>query len=153
VGCANQKLWNGLCEAISRPDLADDERFATNADRVGHMDELEAELSAVFRERPTDEWVSLLADEHGLPVGPVFDVEGALTNEQTEARETMSELDHPAVGSIPVVEHPLNFESSESGFEDAPPLLGEDTEAVLRDAGYGDEGIERLRAEGAIPDR
>jgi crotonobetainyl-CoA:carnitine CoA-transferase CaiB-like acyl-CoA transferase len=117
------------------------------------MDELEAELSAVFRERPTDEWVSLLADEHGLPVGPVFDVEGALTNEQTEARETMSELDHPAVGSIPVVEHPLNFESSESGFEDAPPLLGEDTEAVLRDAGYGDEGIERLRAEGAIPDR
>jgi crotonobetainyl-CoA:carnitine CoA-transferase CaiB-like acyl-CoA transferase len=152
VGCANQKLWKGLCEAISRPDLAAEERFATNADRVEHMEELEAELAAVFRERPTDEWVSLLADEHGLPASPVFDVEGALTNEQIEARGTVSEIDHPAAGSIPVIEHPLNFEEAESGFEDAPPLLGEDTEAVLRDAGYSEERIERLRDEGVIPE-
>ena len=152
VGCANQKLWNGLCEAIGRPDLADDERFATNADRVGHMDELETELSAVFRERPTDEWVSLLADEHGLPVGPVFDIEKALSNEQTEARETVTDLDHPTVGSVPVIEHPLNFTRAESGFEDAPPLLGEDTEAVFREAGYDDAAIDRLRDEGAIPE-
>ena len=152
VGCVNQKLWRGLCEAIDRPDLAAEERFATNADRVEHMEELEAELAAVFRERPTDEWVSLLADEHGLPASPVFDVEGALTNEQTEARGTVSEIDHPAAGSIPVIEHPLNFEGAESGFEDAPPLLGEDTEAVLRDAGYSEERIERLREEGAIPE-
>lgn len=152
VGCANQKLWNGLCEAIGRPDLADDERFATNADRVEHMDELETELSAVFRERPTDEWVSLLADEHGLPVGPVFDVEKALSNEQTEARETVTDLDHPTVGSVPVIEHPLNFTRAESGFEDAPPLLGEDTEAVFREAGYDDAAIDRLRDEGAIPE-
>ena len=152
VGCANQKLWNGLCEAIGRPDLADDERFATNADRVEHMDELETELSAVFRERPTDEWVSLLADEHGLPVGPVFDIEKALSNEQTEARETVTDLDHPTVGSVPVIEHPLNFTRAESGFEDAPPLLGEDTEAVFREAGYDDAAIDRLRDEGAIPE-
>jgi crotonobetainyl-CoA:carnitine CoA-transferase CaiB-like acyl-CoA transferase len=152
VGCANQKLWNGLCEAIDRPGLADEKRFATNADRVANMDALEAELSAVFRERPTDEWVSLLADEHGLPVGPVFDVQRALTNEQTEARGTMTELEHPTAGSMPVVEHPLNFGEAESGFEDPPPLLGEDTEAVQREAGYGEEWIEQLREEGAIPE-
>jgi crotonobetainyl-CoA:carnitine CoA-transferase CaiB-like acyl-CoA transferase len=116
------------------------------------MDELETELSAVFRERPTDEWVSLLADEHGLPVGPVFDVEKALSNEQTEARETVTDLDHPTVGSVPVIEHPLNFTRAESGFEDAPPLLGEDTEAVFREAGYDDAAIDRLRDEGAIPE-
>ena len=152
VGCANRKLWNGLCKAIDRPELADDERFATNADRVSHMDELEGELSAVFRERPTDEWVSLLADEHGLPVGPVFDIEQALSNEQTEARGTVTDLDHPTAGSVPVIEHPLNFAHAESGFEDAPPLLGEDTGAVFREAGYDDEDIARLRDEGAIPD-
>jgi len=151
VGCANQKLWNELCEAIDRPDLADDERFASNPDRVEHMDELEAELSAVFRERPTDEWVELLADEKGLPVGPVLDVDDALNNEQTEARGVVRELEHPTAGTIPVVEHPLNFENASSGFDSAPPLLGEDTEAVLRELGYDDGDVEQLRDEGGIP--
>ncbi|WP_254546735.1 CaiB/BaiF CoA transferase family protein [Halomarina pelagica] len=153
VGCANQKLWRGLCEGVGRPELADDPRFATNADRVEHMEELEAELSAVFRRRTTDEWVERLADEAGLPVGPVYDVDEALTNEQTEARGVVTTMDHPAVGEIDVLEHPLNFERAESGFEGAPPLLGEDTEAVLRRLGYGVDDIETLRESGAIPDR
>jgi crotonobetainyl-CoA:carnitine CoA-transferase CaiB-like acyl-CoA transferase len=151
VGCANQKLWTELCEAIDRPELADDERFASNPDRVEHMDELEEELSAVFRERPTDEWVELLADENGLPVGPVFDVDDALNNEQTEARDVIRELDHPTAGTVPVIEHPLNFERADSGFDSAPPLLGEDTEAVLRELGYEDGDVEALRDEGGIP--
>jgi crotonobetainyl-CoA:carnitine CoA-transferase CaiB-like acyl-CoA transferase len=151
VGCANQKLWTELCEAIDRPELADDERFASNPDRVEHMDELEEELSAVFRERPTDEWVELLADEKGLPVGPVFDVDDALNNEQTEARDVIRELDHPTAGTVPVIEHPLNFERADSGFDSAPPLLGEDTEAVLRELGYEDGDVEALRDEGGIP--
>lgn len=64
------------------------------------MDELEAELNAVFRERTTDEWVDILADKHGLPIGPVNDIEDALFNEQTEARDVITELEHPACGSI-----------------------------------------------------
>ncbi|MFB6301209.1 MAG: CaiB/BaiF CoA transferase family protein, partial [Halobacteriales archaeon] len=153
VGCANQKLWTGLCEAIDRPELAEDPRFASNADRVENMDALEEELSAVFRERTTDEWVDLLADEHGLPVGPVFSVEEALYNEQTDARGVVTELEHPAVGEIPAIDHPLNFEHAESGFEKAPPMLGEDTESMLRSAGYSDDEIASLKEVGAIPDR
>jgi crotonobetainyl-CoA:carnitine CoA-transferase CaiB-like acyl-CoA transferase len=152
VGCANQKLWAELCEAIDRPDLIDDERFASNPDRVANMDELEEELSAVFRERPTEEWVDLLAEDHGLPVGPVYDVATALDNEQTEARGVIREIDHPALGTVPVIEHPLNYEHATAGFEEAPPLLGEDTEAILDGLGYDGEDIERLREEGAIPD-
>jgi crotonobetainyl-CoA:carnitine CoA-transferase CaiB-like acyl-CoA transferase len=53
---------------------------------------------------------------------------------------------------IPVIEHPLNFENAESGFDEAPPMLGEDTESVLRDVGYTDEDIEMLRTAGAIPE-
>jgi crotonobetainyl-CoA:carnitine CoA-transferase CaiB-like acyl-CoA transferase len=151
VGCANQKLWTELCEAIDRPDLAEDERFASNPDRVEHMEELEEELSAVFRQRPTDEWVDLLADEKGLPVGPVFDVDDALNNEQTEARGVIRELDHPTAGTVPVIEHPLNFDNAASGFDSAPPLLGEDTEAVLRELGYEGADVEQLREEGGIP--
>ncbi|MFB6149401.1 MAG: CaiB/BaiF CoA transferase family protein [Halobacteriales archaeon] len=153
VGCANQKLWSGLCEAIDRPELADDPRFASNADRVENMDALEAELSAVFRERTTDEWVDLLADEHGLPVGPVFSVDEALHNEQTDARDVLTELEHPAVGEIPAIEHPLNFRHAESGFEKAPPMLGEDTESILQAAGYSAEEIAAMKDAGAIPNR
>jgi len=151
VGCANQKLWSELCEAIERPDLIDDERFASNPDRVANMDELEDELSAVFRERPTEEWVDLLAEEHDLPVGPVYDVATALDNEQTEARGVIQEIEHPALGTVPVIEHPLNYENAAAGFDGAPPLLGEDTEAILDGLGYDDAEIDRLREEGAIP--
>jgi crotonobetainyl-CoA:carnitine CoA-transferase CaiB-like acyl-CoA transferase len=151
VGCGNQKLWEALCTAIERPDLAADDRFATNADRVEHMDELETELSAVFRERPTDEWVDLLADEHGVPVGPVNTVPEALESEQTEARGVVTELDHPGAGTVPVVEHPLNFRRLDPGFDSPPPLLGEDTEAVLRELGYDDADLDALRAAGGIP--
>jgi succinate--hydroxymethylglutarate CoA-transferase len=153
VACANQKLWGELCEAIDRPELADDDRFATNPDRVGHMDELEAELSAVFRERSTEEWVELLAEEHGLPASPVYDVSTALNNEQTEARGVVREIEHPALGTVPVIEHPINYENAAAGFDGAPPLLGEDTEAILRELDYDDGDIARLRDEGAIPDR
>jgi crotonobetainyl-CoA:carnitine CoA-transferase CaiB-like acyl-CoA transferase len=153
VACANQKLWTQLCAAIDRPELAEDPRFASNADRVEHMDALEAELSATFEQRTTDEWVERLAEEEGLPVGPVLSVPEALESEQTRAREVIGELEHPAAGTIPTIEHPLRFEGADSGFRKAPPLLGEDTEAVLRAAGYDDEAITGLKETGAIPDR
>lgn len=55
VACLNQNLWRDLCEALDRPELADHARFATNADRVEHMEALEAELEEALRERTTEE--------------------------------------------------------------------------------------------------
>ncbi|WP_248895192.1 CaiB/BaiF CoA transferase family protein [Haloplanus halobius] len=151
VGCGNQKLWEELCVAIDREDLLEDDRFESNPDRVEHMDELEAELEAVFRDRPTEEWVDLLAEEHGLPVAPLYDVPTALDNEQTAARDVIREIEHPALGTVPVIEHPLNYEHAEAGFSGAPPLLGEDTEAILGELGYSEDEIAAMRADGAIP--
>lgn len=151
VACGNQKLWEQLCEAIDRPDLAADDRFRTNADRVLNLDELDQELSTVFLKRSTDEWVELLAETHGLPVGPLYTVNEALDNEQVHAREMIDELDHPAIGTIPVINHPLNFEHAETGFTSAPPLLGEDTHAVLLELGYSPENIKAFRERGVIP--
>ncbi|MGZ0745823.1 CaiB/BaiF CoA transferase family protein [Haloparvum sp. AD34] len=151
VACGNQKLWEGFCDAIGRSDLKDDERFESNADRVNHMDELEAELSEVLQQRTTDEWVEELAEEKGLPVGPVFDVDEALNNEQVEARGVVQHVEHPAAGEIPVLEHPLNYDEASSGFEDAPPLLGEDTVDILRALNYDEDRIARMQEEGVIP--
>lgn len=152
VACGNQRLWEQLCTALDREELLADERFETNSARVEHADALEAELAAEFETRPTEEWVDLLAGDHGLPVGPVYSVGEALSNEQTEARNTVRSLEHPATGEIPVIEHPLNYETASAGFDSPPPLLGEHTDTVLRDLGYDDERIRELKADGVVPD-
>jgi len=149
VACLNQKLWRGLCEAIDRPELADDERFAENADRVEHMDELAAELQAELETRTTEEWMAVLVEDAGIPAGPVYSVEEALHNEQTEARGMVSEMEARGK-TIPVVEHPLNYEETETGFESPPPALGEHNREVFAELGYTDEEIDALAAAGVF---
>ena len=148
VACLNQKLWGGFCEAIDRPELVDDDRFETNADRVEHMDALETELAATLSERTTDEWMSVLVDA-GVPAGPVQTVSDALSNEQTDARgmvDTIADGDR----EIPVIEHPLNFDGARSGFDTAPPKLGSHTFEVFEEVGYDRDRLERLRSEGVF---
>jgi crotonobetainyl-CoA:carnitine CoA-transferase CaiB-like acyl-CoA transferase len=150
VACLNDRLWTTFCGAIDRPDLPEDERFTTNADRVEHLDDLEGEIEDALAERPTDEWMNVFV-EAGVPAGPVQDVESALYNEQTGARGTMrtvSEGDR----DVPAIEHPLNFAGLESGFRTPPPGLGEDTLDVFRELGYPEERLEELREAGAFGD-
>ncbi|MFW6447922.1 MAG: CaiB/BaiF CoA transferase family protein [Halobacteriota archaeon] len=150
VAALNQKLWRALCEAIDREDLLDDGRFETNADRVDNMAALEAELEATFRERNTDEWVGILLEDAGVPAGPVLPVEEAIYNRQTEARGATSTIAREDGDPIPVIDHPLHFAGVESGFDAAPPRLGEHTRAVLREAGLDEAAIAELAERGAF---
>ena len=72
VGGNNTRLWTRLCEAVGRPELVDDERFATNADRMANRAELAAELESALAARTTAEWVEALL-EAGVPAGPIND--------------------------------------------------------------------------------
>ena len=146
----NEKLWGELCEVLDRPDLPADERFETNADRVDHADELEAEIEATLAERTTEEWIEIIAEEGGIPAGPVHSVEEALYNPQIDARGTITEIDHPELGEVPVIEHPLKFEHADSGFELPPPLLGEHNRDVFRDLGYSEEQIDAMEEAGVF---
>ncbi|MFW6045956.1 MAG: CaiB/BaiF CoA transferase family protein, partial [Natronomonas sp.] len=149
VACGNQRLWEGFCAAIDREDLLEDPRFETNADRVTNMDELEAEVESRLETAETEEWTEIL-HEAGIPAGPVQSVEEALSNEQTEARGTVGTIDDPERGEIPVIEHPLNFERAESGFESPPPKLGEHSREVFEAIGYSESDIEDLERRGAF---
>ncbi len=148
VACLNPKLWRAFCEAIDRPDLFEDPRFEDNAARVEHMDELEAEIETTLGEGTTEEWMGTFV-EAGIPAAPVQGVSDALYNEQTEARGVMESIEDDG-REIPVIEHPLNFEHTTSGFRSPPPELGEHTHEVFRELGYDDEELDRMEAEGAF---
>lgn len=150
VACLNQKLWRNFCMAIDRPDLPEDSRFETNADRVENMDDLEAEIETELRKRTTDEWMKILTEDAGIPAGPVYDVEDALSNPQVQARDTVTELRDEDHGTIPVIEHPLNFHEAESGFRSTPPQLGQHNREVLSEFGYTEAKIDELVEQGVF---
>lgn len=137
VAGGNDAIFRRLSSALGRPELADDERFRTNRERVAHRDELIAELAAVFATRPADEWVATLV-EAGVPAGKVRGVLEALT-----ARGTAT-VEHPAIGSLPLVPSPLGLAPA------PPPLLGQHTREVLGEAGYAQNEVAALEAAGVI---
>ena len=148
VACLNPKLWRAFCTAIGREDLTEDERFATNADRVDSMAALETEIERTLTERPTDGWLEVLVDA-GVPAARVQGVEDALYNEQTDERGVVGTVS-AGEREVPVIEHPLNFQQATSGFRSPPPRLGEHTREVFEALGYDAETIDRLVERGAI---
>jgi crotonobetainyl-CoA:carnitine CoA-transferase CaiB-like acyl-CoA transferase len=148
----NEKLWGELCEVIDRPDLPEDDRFETNADRVEHLDELEAEIERMLRTKTTDEWIEIIVEDGGVPAGPVFGVEEALNNPQIDARDAVTEIERPEHGSVPVIEHPLKFDRADSGFESPPPSLGEHNREVVRALGYSEADLDVMEAVGVFGD-
>jgi crotonobetainyl-CoA:carnitine CoA-transferase CaiB-like acyl-CoA transferase len=149
VGGANQRNFRRMLDALGAPELADDQRFATNADRMANLAALEAELSERFRTKPAAHWLELL-DTAGVPCGPVNDMLQALSDPQTIAREMVVEVQHPTAGPVKALGLPIKFSSTPGGVRKAAPLLGEDTRAVLREQGFSAEEIAGLEAEGAV---
>lgn len=150
IAAGNQNSWEKLCVAIDRKDLLEDDRFASNPDRVEHMDELEAELEKTFRKRPVDEWVEILVEEHSISAGPINSVNGAIENEQIEHRDVISSLEHRTAGEQPVIDHPTNYRFADHGFTDHAPVLGEHSREVLLSMGYDSEVIETLFEEEVV---
>ncbi|TVQ55930.1 MAG: CoA transferase [Rhodobacteraceae bacterium] len=134
VGAANQRNWERLCAILDAGDLLSDPRFASNADRMAHLDALETALTARFRTRTTADWLAACA-AGGVPAGPVLDVAEMHADPQARARGMVATVEHPTAGRVSALGLPVKF-SATPGVEPAPaPRLGEHTEAVLAAAG------------------
>ena len=150
VGGNNQKLWERLCAVAGRPELVGDARFATNDDRMANRAELAAELESAFAARGTDEWVDALI-EAGVPAGPIHDYREVFADPHTQAREMEVSLEHPVEGTIRALGVPVKLSDTPGAVRRPAPLLGEHSEEVLREAGFGDEEIAAL-ADGGGPE-
>ncbi|WP_327459037.1 CoA transferase [Sphingomonas sp.] len=141
------KFWTILCDRIGRPDLATDPRFATPADRLANRAALTVLLDEIFLARPTRHWLDLLKGH--VPVAPVFDVAQAIDNPYLAATRMLGTVAHPDRADLRVLNNPIRLDGQRLPNR-AAPLLGADTDQVLREAGYAAEDIAGLRAAGAI---
>jgi crotonobetainyl-CoA:carnitine CoA-transferase CaiB-like acyl-CoA transferase len=134
VAVGNDAQFGRLCEAIGREDLAADERFATNPDRVASRDELVEILQRELSERTADEWVERVRAA-GVPCGPVNTLAEALADEHLSSTDMLQEIEHPLAGVLRMLASPMLFDGERPPVRRPPPTLGQHTEEV-REVGW-----------------
>jgi crotonobetainyl-CoA:carnitine CoA-transferase CaiB-like acyl-CoA transferase len=144
IAVGNDKLWQGFCNLIGRPELRDDPRFQTNPKRVENHDILFPILNEIIKTRSTAEWLAAL-ELSEIPAGPILSLDQVLNHPQVLAREMVVEVDHPAVGKLKLAGIPVKLSESPGKITTAPPLLGQHTDEVLASLGYTPEAIEAMR--------
>ncbi len=144
-----QRYWEPLCAAIERPDLCRDPRFEDPFVRADHAPALIEELEREFLGRSLDEWTARL-DEAGLIWAPVRTVEESLDDPQSRAMGYFAEMEHPEAGRFETLGAPFRIEGATVGPRAAAPVLDADGEEILRDVGFDDAEIRRLRDQGGV---
>jgi alpha-methylacyl-CoA racemase len=141
LGALEPKFWQAWCRGVDREDLIEKQFEAPGSDA-------HAEAERIFRERTRDEW-QRFASEHDCCLEPVLGLDEALDSELVRAREMVVELDQPGTDGVKQLGMPVKFSRTPGGPQGPGPVLGADTEAVLRDAGFSDDEIAELIEAGA----
>ncbi|HSV48594.1 MAG TPA: CaiB/BaiF CoA-transferase family protein, partial [Ramlibacter sp.] len=108
VTVGNDSQFASLCRALGRPQWADDERFATNAQRVAHRAVLVDLINGVTQTRSTEAWVAIM-EAAKVPCGPINDLAGVFRNPQVASRGMKLTMEHPANSALPLVANPVKM--------------------------------------------
>ncbi|MCG8605193.1 CoA transferase, partial [bacterium] len=149
VAVGSERLWHKLIEVLDWPELADDARFAKNADRLAHRDELVPMLAGRFREKNSDNWLQKLKAA-AIPSGPIYKPEDSLTDEHLLARGMVVQLEHPIIGLVRSLGNPIKLSETPVHYRLPPPQLGEHSVEILAELGYQSDEIETLQKDGVI---
>jgi crotonobetainyl-CoA:carnitine CoA-transferase CaiB-like acyl-CoA transferase len=132
VGTGGRDAWGNLCQVLRLDQLADDPRFATNADRVRNAEDLRTELESVLSQHDNAHWVAVLGAA-GIACAPVQSLSEALADDQTGALAMVETLQHPTAGAVPIVRLPLTLSDAHTTAVEPPPLLGAGGDRGFRD--------------------
>ncbi|HEX7170189.1 MAG TPA: CoA transferase [Rubrobacter sp.] len=132
VAVGNNTQFAGLCKAVGRPELAEDERYATNPDRVANRKALIQELQQEFRKRPADEWVEEIRAA-GIPCGPVNMLADVFADEHVLGSGILQDIDHPSAGLLKMLASPLLVDGERLPIRHPPPSLGQHTDETQGD--------------------
>jgi crotonobetainyl-CoA:carnitine CoA-transferase CaiB-like acyl-CoA transferase len=129
VAVGNDAQFERLCEAIGREDLAEDERYATNPDRVANREQLVEALQGEFSGRTAEEWVERIRGV-GVPCGPVNTLAEALADEHLSSSDMLREVEHPVAGMLEMLGSPVLVDGERPPIRRPPPTLGQHTGEV-----------------------
>ena len=150
LAIGNDGQWQRFCKAAGVDRLGDDERFATNSQRVANRDALIPSLENLFQQRTIAEWLQLCG-EADVPAGPVNTLDAVFKDPQALARGMLVEMPHPIADTMQLAGSPLNLSATPVQMRHPPPLLGEHTDEILANAlGFDATTITNLRQAGTI---
>ncbi len=148
VAPSNDAVYGKFVKALDLVEVLQVPAFATNAMRVTHRAEINAIIEERTRTRPSAHWIDVL-NKAGVPCGPVYGIGEAFDDPQVRSQNIAIET--PFDGRpVAILASPIVFDGGESALGLPPPALGEHTETVLREIGYGDDRLSALRANGVI---
>lgn len=145
------RQWPNLVRAMGRPDLGDDPRFADNAQRAAHQDELVPLVQAWLLSFPDNEALLAKCTRHRVPLAKVMAPEEAIGHPHFEAREMVRRVEDPIAGEVLIPGFPWKFSAQPALADLEAPVLGQHNDAVLSELlGYSRRRIDDLYAEGAL---
>ncbi len=151
VAVGTQPLWQRLLLVLElENELADDPRFATNADRIRHRDQLIPLLQRQLDARPCAEWLARFTAAD-IPAAPIQTVAEALNDPQALSRGLIVELEHPTLKLARSIANPIRSQAQPILYRFPPPLLGEHTRQILRELDYSDAELERVLTNACRP--
>jgi crotonobetainyl-CoA:carnitine CoA-transferase CaiB-like acyl-CoA transferase len=142
-------MWEKLARALGREAWLADARFASAPARVRNRDALTAEIEAALAGGDVAHWVQLL-NAAGVSAGPVLSLAEVFADPQVAAREMLVAMPHPELGTYRTTGLPVKLAATPGAIARRPPLHGEHTRELLREAGYADTEIEALAARGVV---
>jgi crotonobetainyl-CoA:carnitine CoA-transferase CaiB-like acyl-CoA transferase len=149
VATSGDGMWQRLCKAIEREDLLARSEFASNANRAKHRTALNAELNATLARRTSAEWVEIL-NRAGVPCGPIYSVDQVFADPQVAHLRAAVEVEHPRLGKVRVLDQAARLSRTPAAVVSATPEIGQHTDEVLAELGYGAAEIAALHAKGAV---
>jgi crotonobetainyl-CoA:carnitine CoA-transferase CaiB-like acyl-CoA transferase len=127
LAVGNDAQFKTLCQAVGRPELAENERFAENPDRVANREELVTILEEEFRKKTADEWVEKIR-EAGVPCGPVNPLADVFSDDQVLGSGMLRDIKHPVAGTLEMLASPILVDGERLPIRRPPPTLGQHTE-------------------------
>ncbi|WP_459618701.1 CaiB/BaiF CoA transferase family protein [Bordetella sp. 2513F-2] len=149
LGLGNDAIWRRFWAAVGVPEVGEDPRYASNADRRAHREEIVEKIACILRARPRDEWLELLA-AHRIPAGPINELNEVAADDELLRQRFLYQA-QGASGAVPQVGLGIVIDGSVAVHRKSPPMLGEDTEAILMEMlDLSSDQIERLKDAGTV---